>query len=131
MQVRSLGWEDHLDEGWQPTRFLPGKSPGRRSLVGCSPRHDLAIEHALIHTHTHTRKHTHPIIIICQFGYLYLFITLPESLPLFLLSLVLLAYYYSLMSQMSYCDSRKIKNIYGISLMLRKNKASSDVRELI
>ena len=66
MQVRSLGWKDHMEEGLQPTQvFLPGKSPGQRSLLGCSPwgsqrvRHGLAIEHALIHTHTHTHTHTH------------------------------------------------------------------------
>ena len=39
--VWSLGWEDPPGEGkspWQPTPvFLPGKSHGQRSLVGCSP----------------------------------------------------------------------------------------------
>ena len=34
----SLGWEDPLEEGWQPTPvFLPGESHGQRSLVGYSP----------------------------------------------------------------------------------------------
>ena len=34
--VQSLGWEDPLEEGWQPTPvFLPGESQGRQSLVGC------------------------------------------------------------------------------------------------
>ena len=40
---------------WQPTLvFLPGKSPGWRSLVGCSPwgckrvRHDLATQQQLL-----------------------------------------------------------------------------------
>ena len=35
--VRSLGWEEPLEEGiWQPTSvFLPGESPGQRSLAGC------------------------------------------------------------------------------------------------
>ena len=38
MWVRSLGWEDPLEEGWQPTPvFLPGESHGQRSLVGYSP----------------------------------------------------------------------------------------------
>ena len=38
-RVQSLAWEDPLEEGaWQPTPvFLPGKSYGQRSLVGCSP----------------------------------------------------------------------------------------------
>ena len=36
--VRSLGWEDPLEEGMEPTPvFLPGKSHGQRSLVGYSP----------------------------------------------------------------------------------------------
>ena len=49
MQIRSLGWEDPLEEGMATTPiFLPGESHGQRSLVGCSPqghkrvRHDLA-----------------------------------------------------------------------------------------
>ena len=34
-QVRSLGWEDHLEREWQPDPvFLPGKSHGQRSLAG-------------------------------------------------------------------------------------------------
>ena len=37
-QVRSLGWEDTRRRKWQPTPvYLPGKSHGQRSLVGCSP----------------------------------------------------------------------------------------------
>ena len=36
--VRSLGWEDPLEEAWQPTPvFLPGESHGQRRLVGYSP----------------------------------------------------------------------------------------------
>jgi len=36
--VRSLGWEDSLEKGMEPTpRFLPGESHRQRSLVGCSP----------------------------------------------------------------------------------------------
>ena len=36
--VQSLGWEDLLEKGWQPTPvFLPGKSHGQRNLVGYSP----------------------------------------------------------------------------------------------
>ena len=38
MQVQSLGWEDPLEEKWQPTLvFLPGQSHGQRSLVDYSP----------------------------------------------------------------------------------------------
>ena len=38
MRVRSLGQEDPLEEGRQPTPvFLPGESHGQRSLVGYSP----------------------------------------------------------------------------------------------
>ena len=37
-RVLSLGWEDPLEEGMQPTSvFLPGKSQGQRSLAGYSP----------------------------------------------------------------------------------------------
>ena len=33
--VQSLGWEDPLEKGMQPTPvFLPGKSHGQRRLVG-------------------------------------------------------------------------------------------------
>ena len=36
--VQSLGWEDPLEKEMATTPvFLPGKSHGRRSLVGCSP----------------------------------------------------------------------------------------------
>ena len=36
--VRSLGWEDPLEKGWQPTLvFLSGESCGRGSLAGYSP----------------------------------------------------------------------------------------------
>ena len=35
---QSLGWEDLLENKWQPTPvFLPGKSHGQRSLVGYGP----------------------------------------------------------------------------------------------
>ena len=35
-----LGWEDPLEEEWQPTPvFLPGESHRQRSLVGYSPWH--------------------------------------------------------------------------------------------
>ena len=38
MWVRSLGWEDPLEEGMAPTPvFLPGESHGQRSLAGYSP----------------------------------------------------------------------------------------------
>ena len=36
--VRSLGWDDPLEEAWQPTPvFLPREFHGQRSLVGYSP----------------------------------------------------------------------------------------------
>ena len=39
MQVRSLGQEDPLEEGMQPTLvLLPGESQGQRSLEGYSPQ---------------------------------------------------------------------------------------------
>ena len=38
MLVQSLGGEDPLEEGMQPTPvFLPGEAPGQRSLAGSSP----------------------------------------------------------------------------------------------
>ena len=38
-QHQSLGQEDPLEKGWQPTpAFLPGKPHGQRSLSGYSPR---------------------------------------------------------------------------------------------
>ena len=40
MQIRYLGWEEPWRSEWQPTPFfLPGKSHGQRSLVGCGPWH--------------------------------------------------------------------------------------------
>ena len=37
-QVQSLSWDDPWRKKWHPTPvFLPGKSLGQRSLVGCSP----------------------------------------------------------------------------------------------
>ena len=36
--VQSLGWEDPLEKGWQPTPvFLPEEFHGLRSLVGYCP----------------------------------------------------------------------------------------------
>ena len=36
--VQSLGWDDPLEEGMAThSIFLPGESPGQRSLVGYSP----------------------------------------------------------------------------------------------
>ena len=37
MWIRSLRWEDPLEEGMQPPVLLPGESQGQRRLVGCSP----------------------------------------------------------------------------------------------
>ena len=37
--VKSLGQEDPLEKGWQPTPvFLPGEFHGQKSLVGYSPQ---------------------------------------------------------------------------------------------
>ena len=36
-QVRSLGWEDFLEEEMATPVFLPGKFHGQRNLVGSSP----------------------------------------------------------------------------------------------
>ena len=37
-QVQSLGWEDPLENGWQPAPvFLPREFHGQRSLVSYSP----------------------------------------------------------------------------------------------
>ena len=36
--VQSLGWEDPLDKGMQPTPvFLPGESHGQKNLMGYRP----------------------------------------------------------------------------------------------
>ena len=38
MQVRSLGWEDPLEEGMAAhSSILPGESHGQKSLAGHSP----------------------------------------------------------------------------------------------
>ena len=38
-QGQSLGWEDPLEEAWQPTAvFLPGESHAESSLAGYSPK---------------------------------------------------------------------------------------------
>ena len=55
MQIRSLGWEDPLEEGRQPTPvFLPGKSHDQRILVGYSPWGSKKSD-----TTERTHKHTH------------------------------------------------------------------------
>ena len=52
MQIRSLGGKIPRSSKWQPTPvLLPGKSCGKRSLVGYSPwghkvKHNWATEHA-------------------------------------------------------------------------------------
>ena len=39
IRVKSLGWEDPLEEGWQPTPvFLPGEAHGKRKLAGYHPK---------------------------------------------------------------------------------------------
>ena len=52
MCVPSLGWEDPLEETWQPTQiFLPRESHGRKSMEGYRPwgRKELDMtEHACV-----------------------------------------------------------------------------------
>ena len=51
MQVQSLGREDPLEKGIQPTSvFLPGESRGQRSLVGYSPWGHRARHNSTRHT---------------------------------------------------------------------------------
>ena len=53
--VQSLGWEDPLEKGWQPTPvFLPGEFHGQKSLVGYSPWGDKESDMTEQLTHTHT-----------------------------------------------------------------------------
>ena len=63
MRVRSLGCEDPLEEGLQPTPvFLPGKFHGQRSLVGSSPWGRTESDTTeCMHAHTHT--HTHRVVV--------------------------------------------------------------------
>ena len=66
MWIQSLGQEDPLEKGMQPTPvFLPGKAHGQRSLVGYHPRGHQDLDtteplgaRARTHTHTHTHSHT-------------------------------------------------------------------------
>ena len=52
-QVQSLGQQDSLEKEWLSTPvFLPGKSHGQRSLVGCSPRGHKELD--MIERLTHT-----------------------------------------------------------------------------
>ena len=55
MQLQSLGQEDILEKrAWKPPLvFLPGKSHGQRSLVGCRPRgrKELDVTEAIEHAH--------------------------------------------------------------------------------
>ena len=47
--VPPLSWEDLLEKGMQPTVvFLPGKSRGQRSLVGCSLWDRVRVGHDLV-----------------------------------------------------------------------------------
>ena len=48
-RVRSLGWRVPWRRKWQPTPvFLPGKTHGQRSLVGCSSRGHKRIRYNLV-----------------------------------------------------------------------------------
>ena len=49
MQIPSLGWEDPLEKGRQPTRiFLPGEFHGQRSPAGYSSRGHEELGHNLV-----------------------------------------------------------------------------------
>ena len=54
--VWSLGWEELLEEGWQPTPVLPGESPwaekpgGLQSIRSQRIGHDWATKHSTAHT---------------------------------------------------------------------------------
>ena len=50
-RVPSLGWEDPLEEGWQPTPvFLPRKSHGQRRLAGTWGHKESDMTEAAEHT---------------------------------------------------------------------------------
>ena len=59
--VRSLGWEDPLEEVMATPVFLPGESPWTKEPGGLQSvglqrvRYDWACMHTHTHTHTHTR----------------------------------------------------------------------------
>ena len=78
--VRSLGWEDPLEEEWQSTPgLLPGKSHGQRSLVGYGPwglkesdtterLHSLSLSLSIYiykDTHTHTHIYIYHMVLCC------------------------------------------------------------------
>ena len=69
-RVRSLGWEDPLEKGWQPTPvFLPGESHGQRSLVGYSPwgfKEPDMTRQLSTHTHTTNKSHNQNMHLECQ-----------------------------------------------------------------
>ena len=59
--VPSLGWEDPLEEAWQPTPvFLPGESHGQRSSAGYSPWGRKRTGHACAHVHAGTCPYCTP-----------------------------------------------------------------------
>ena len=56
--IRSLSWEDTLEEVMQPTSvFLPGESHGQRSLMGYGPLGRKELDMTEVTQHTHTHKH--------------------------------------------------------------------------
>ena len=78
--VRSLGWENPLEEGMQPTPiFLPGESHGQRSLVGYSPwgyEESDTTEHTQTYTHTRAYMFVFNIAeIILAMSFLHSFFT--------------------------------------------------------
>ena len=63
VQVQSLGWEDPLEKGMQPTPvFMPWKSYGQRSLAGYSPRGCKESDT------TEVTSHAHSILAFVQFS---------------------------------------------------------------
>ena len=62
-QVQSLGWEDPLEKGMQPTPvFIPWKSYGQRSLAGYSPWGRKESDT------TEVTLHAHSILVFVQFS---------------------------------------------------------------
>ena len=57
---------------WQPSPvFLPGESPGQRSLVGCSPwglKVCDVTEHTYTHNHTKVLIRTYRVCVVCVWG---------------------------------------------------------------
>ena len=71
--IRSLGWEDPLEKGWQPTPvFLPGKAHGQRSLVGYSPWGHKESDTPEVTEHIHTYMYVANIYYSVYIIYMYI-----------------------------------------------------------